>query len=37
MFTQRMRRFQGASDNLVVEMQMTGEKFFNYFIIKELF
>jgi len=32
MFTQRMRRLQGASDNLIIEMQTTDrEKFFNYF------
>lgn len=32
MFTHEMRRLQGASDNLVVEMQTTDrEKFFNYF------
>jgi len=32
MFTQRMRRLQGASDNLIIEMQTTNrEKFFNYF------
>ncbi|KYQ55889.1 hypothetical protein ALC60_05171 [Trachymyrmex zeteki] len=39
MFTQRMRRLQGASDNLVVEMQTTDcEKFFNYFrMTPELF
>ncbi|KYQ46677.1 hypothetical protein ALC60_01018 [Trachymyrmex zeteki] len=39
MFTQRMRHLQGASDNLVVEMQTTDrEKFFNYFrMTPELF
>lgn len=39
MFTHEMRRFQGASDNLVVEMQTTDrEKFFNYFrMTPELF
>lgn len=32
MFTHEMRRLQGASDNLVVEMQIIDrEKFFNYF------
>ncbi|KMQ86318.1 nuclease harbi1-like protein [Lasius niger] len=32
MFTHIMRHLQGASDNLVVEMQITDrEKFFNYF------
>ncbi|XP_024877298.1 uncharacterized protein LOC112458093 [Temnothorax curvispinosus] len=32
MFTHEMRHLQGASDNLVVEMQITDrEKFFNYF------
>lgn len=32
MFTHEMRLLQGASNNLVVEMQTTdGEKFFNYF------
>jgi len=30
MFTQRMRRLQGASDNLIIEMQTTDrEKFFD--------
>ena len=33
MFRQRMRHLQDASDNLVVEMQTTDEKFFNYFIM----
>ncbi|KYN14594.1 hypothetical protein ALC57_13207 [Trachymyrmex cornetzi] len=39
MFTQRMRHLQGASDNLVVEMQTTDrEEFFNYFrMTPELF
>jgi len=32
MFTQRMMRLQGASDNLIIEMQtIDREKFFNYF------
>ena len=39
MFTQRMRRFQSASDSLVIGMQTTDhEKFFNYFrMTSELF
>lgn len=39
MFTHEMRRLQGASDNLVIEMQTTDrEKFFNYFrMTPELF
>jgi len=38
-FTQRMGRFQGASDNLVLEMQtIDRDKFFNYFrMTSELF
>jgi len=38
MFTQRIRRLQGGSDNIVLEIQTTDrEKFFNYFKTSVLF